>query len=53
MTDTPQDPVARITGDRALRDVITTARAWGVSPSRFLGRPVRTDYVLDEHGRVV
>ncbi len=53
MTDTPQDPVARIAGDRALRDVITTARAWGVSPSRFLGRPVRTDYVLDEHGRVI
>lgn len=53
MTDTPQDPVDRIAGDRALRDVITAARSWGVSPSRFLGRPVRTSYVLDEHGRVI
>ena len=54
MSESPQDPVARIAGDRALRDVLIAARGWsGPSPSRFLGRPVRTDYVLDEHGRVI
>lgn len=54
MSESPQDPVARIAGDRALRDVLIAARGWtGPSPSRFRGRPVRTDYVLDEHGRVI
>ena len=50
----PQDPVDRIAGDRALRDHLIAARGWtGPSPSRFLGRPVRTDYILDKHGRVI
>lgn len=54
MSESPQDPVDRIAGDRALRDHLIAARGWtGPSPSRFLGRPVRTDYVLDEHGRVI
>lgn len=54
MSESPQDPVDRIAGDRALRDVLIAARGWtGPSPSRFLGRPIRTEYVLDEHGRVI
>lgn len=54
MSESPQDPVARIAGDRALRDHLIAARGWtGPSPSRFMGRPVRTDYVLDQHGRVI
>ena len=59
MTDDAQgpaghvDPLTRVATDRALRDALIAARGWsGPSPSRFLGRPVRTDYVLDEHGRV-
>ena len=35
-----------------LRDILRAARAWGVSPSRFLGRPAVTSYVYNDIGRV-
>jgi hypothetical protein len=40
--------------DPGLRAAVAAARAWGVSPSRWAGRPVveRTTYEYDEAGRL-
>lgn len=53
MGDVEQDPVERIAADRVLRATLQAARAWGVSPSRFLGRPAVVDHEVDRYGRTV
>lgn len=54
-TGEPPDPVAQVAGDPGLRRILEAARAWGVSPRRFLGwEPARvTTYRLDELGRIL
>lgn len=47
--------VADLAADDALRRVVQAARAWGVSPGRFLGREParRTVYHYDQAGRLL
>lgn len=47
------DALERLRGDAFLRAQLRTARAWGVSPGRFLGREPARRLVRDDLGRVV
>jgi hypothetical protein len=46
------DALERVRGDAFLRAQLRTARAWGVSPGRFLGREPARRFVRDDLGRV-
>jgi hypothetical protein len=47
------DALERVRGDAFLRAQLRTARAWGVSPGRFLGREPARRLVYDALGRPV
>jgi hypothetical protein len=46
-------PAERVAADPAYRAGLVAARSWGVSPSVFLGRKLRTTYEVDASGRTV
>lgn len=48
----PFDAEQAIATNPGLRDAVRAATKRGLSPSRFLGRPVVTTHELDEHGRL-
>jgi hypothetical protein len=47
------DALERVRGDAGLRAQLRTARAWGVSPGRFLGREPARRIIRDDLGRPV
>lgn len=54
MTELVDEYLQRVRDDPGLRAVLRTARAWGVSPGRFLGREPARAYTVerDDLGRV-
>lgn len=50
----PDEMLDRVSNDAGLRAILKTARAWGVSPRRFLGwEPARTITHVYAHGCLV